>query len=238
MKVILLEDVYKQGVAGDIVDVAPGYARNYLIPRELAVKATPYMIEQFQQLSEQAEMRRAEREKEYQAIAEKIEELTLYFPVRASESGKLYGSVTTEQIAEALKEEIGLEIDRRRIGDGSLRELGEVDVVVRLDAGLTPTVNVVVHREDVDPHAAEEPDVEAMEAELLAEDTDYAADYAAEAEEITEGEEPQEAEPMEPLGVAEIMEAVTGEPVDEGYEGYDPDDIPPASEYDYDEDTK
>ena len=175
MKVILLEDVYNQGVAGEIVDVKPGYARNYLIPEGKAVKATEGMLRQFENLSRQAEMRRAEREKQMQTIADRIEEVTLYFPVRASDRGKLYGSVTMEQVAEALNEEIGLEIDRRRIGESSLRELGEHNLTVRLDTGLAPQVTVIVHRDDSDPRTQDDvvAEAEAVEAELLEGYEDY-----------------------------------------------------------------
>src|SRR5690606_24593643 len=124
MKLILLEDVYNQGVAGDVVDVAPGYARNYLIPRGLAVKATPGAMKQLENLRKQADVRRAELEKQVEKIAEQVEELTLYFPVKAGERGKLYGSVTNAEIAEQLNEELGIEFDPRRVGDRPLRELG------------------------------------------------------------------------------------------------------------------
>jgi large subunit ribosomal protein L9 len=167
MKIILLQDVYKKGVAGEVVNVAPGFARNYLIPRGMAAKATPGALRQSESLRKQADIRRAERDKEYGAIAEKVQGLRLYFGVKAGESGKLYGSVTSAEIAEQLKQEIGLDIDRRRIGDQPLRELGEVSVPVRLDAGLVPHVQVVVYREGHDPRQMTEAELEA-EAELAA----------------------------------------------------------------------
>jgi large subunit ribosomal protein L9 len=164
MKVILLEDVYKKGVAGEVVDVAPGYARNYLIPRKMAVKATPGSLRQLENLRSRAEVRRDQRQNEYAAIASKIEEITLYFSVRAGETGKLYGSVTSAEIAEELNKAIGLDIDRRRIGDRSLRELGSYSVPVRLDAGLTPNVKVIIFREGDDPRTVEAAEAEAEQA--------------------------------------------------------------------------
>ncbi len=158
-KVILLEDVYKQGVAGEVVAVAPGFARNYLIPRGLAVLVSPGMMRQMENLRKQAEVRRAEREKKFGAIADQIAALHLYYPVRAGETGKLYGSVTPAQIAESIQQELGLEIDRRRIGDHPLRELGDFQVPVRLDAGLTAYVTVTVFREGQDPRAQIEPEI-------------------------------------------------------------------------------
>lgn len=203
MKVVLLEDVYNQGVAGEIVEVAPGFGRNYLIPRGMAVKATPGALRQFENLSKQAEVRRAEREKQSAVLAEKIEGTTLYFGVKAGENEKLYGSVTSGDVADALKDEIGLEIDRRRVGDQPLRELGLFEVPVRLDGGLAPTVKVVIHREGEDPRAAE--------AEMEAE-----AEAAAEAAEAEAAEmEAAEMEADDELsGEEELAEEAT-EAVDE-----------------------
>lgn len=165
MKVILLQDVYKKGVAGEEIDVAPGYARNYLIPKGLAVKSTPGMRRQLENLRKSAEARRAEREREFSRIAEQIAGLTLYFPVKAGETGKLYGSVTPADIAERLTQELGVEIDHRHVGDRPLRELGTFTVPVRLEANLAPTVKVVVHREGEDPRTTEAPEEAAVEEE-------------------------------------------------------------------------
>jgi large subunit ribosomal protein L9 len=210
MKIILLQDVYKKGVAGEVVNVAPGFARNYLIPRGMAAKATPGSLRQSENLRKQADVRRAERDKEYGAIAEKVQALRLYFGVKAGESGKLYGSVTSAEIAEQLKHEIGLDIDRRRIGDQPLRELGEVAVPVRLDAGLIPHVQVVVYREGHDPRQMTEAEA-AAEAEYMAEaEYEAGAEYQAEAEYETEAEYEVEA------GAEDLMaESDTFAPADE-----------------------
>ncbi len=202
MRIILLEDVYKLGVAGEVVNVAPGYARNFLIPRSLAVKVSPGALRQSEALRASAETRRAERDKEYSKIAEKIGELTLYFGVKAGETGKLYGSVTPVEIAEKLNGEIGLDIDRRRVGDNPIRELGTFRVPVRLEASLVPTVKVVVFREGEDPRlvkAAEEEaeaDEEAVEAEMEAE-VEAEVEAIAEAEAVEEIEEVSEEAPAE-----------------------------------------
>ncbi len=192
MKVILLEDVYKQGVAGEMVDVAPGFARNYLIPRRLAVQATPGAARRFENLTQRAEVRKAERQQEYEKIAQRFEAVTLTFPVRAGETGKLYGSITPAAIAERLNQELGLELDHRRIGDRPIRELGSFNVPVRLDAGIIGHVRVIVHREGETPMTVEavkpeaEYDVEAYDAgayEEAWEDievTDEAGDVEAE----------------------------------------------------------
>lgn len=176
--VILLEDVYKTGVAGEVVSVAPGFARNYLIPKSMALPVTTGTLRQMETLRSRAEERRAERQKEFGHIAEKIEGLTLYYPVRAGETGKLYGSVTPVMIADSINEELGLEIDRRRVGDNALRELGVFNVPVRLDAGLSTTVKVVIYREGDDPRLAE--------VELLASAEEAALQEEAEIAEILE----------------------------------------------------
>lgn len=182
-KIILTADIYGAGVAGEVVDVAPGYARNYLIPRGLAIKATPGAMRQMENLRKAAEIRRAEQHKEYTAVAEKLEGLVLYFPVRAGEQGKLYGSVTTQQIVDGIKSELGYEIDRRRVGDRALRELGEYQIPIRLDATITPQVRVIVHREGEEPVAQE-----AEEAVEMAEEPVYeaVAEYEAEFDESNE----------------------------------------------------
>ncbi len=202
MRIILLEDVYKLGVAGEVVNVAPGYARNFLIPRSLAVKVSPGALRQSEALRASAETRRAERDKEYSKIAEKIGELTLYFGVKAGETGKLYGSVTPVEIAEKLNGEIGLDIDRRRVGDNPIRELGTFRVPVRLEASLVPTVKVVVFREGEDPRLVKvaeeeaEADEEAVEAEMEAE-VEAEVEAIAEAEAVEEIEEVSEEAPAE-----------------------------------------
>lgn len=153
MKVILTEDVYKHGVAGEVVDVANGFARNYLFPQGMAIKATPGSLKRMSKLRAEAENRRARRDGELQELAEKVEALTLAFPVKAGETGKLYGSVTNAHISEAIQEQLGIEIDRRRIGEQPLRELGQHSVAVRLSAALTPAVTVLVHREGEAPES-------------------------------------------------------------------------------------
>jgi large subunit ribosomal protein L9 len=204
MKVILLEDVYKQGVAGEVVNVAPGYARNYLIPKGLAVKVTPGALKQSEVLRQHVEVRRAEKEEKFAKVAEQVEQLALYFGVKASETGKLYGSVTPAEIVEQLQAEIGLEIDRRRVGDRPLRELGEHMVPVRLDAGLAPAVRVIVFREGEDPRLMEaEADEGAEEGEELAEDA-LTEDVYAEAVEEPEVAEEESAEEPQPAPEAEL----------------------------------
>jgi large subunit ribosomal protein L9 len=150
MKVLLKEDVYNLGYAGEVHEVANGYGNNYLIPKGLAIKATPNVMKQADIYRKRAEARRAELEKKYTELAAKISETTLTFTAKAGETGRLYGSVTTFQVADALNEALGTEIDRRKVGAGSdsLRDLGEHKVTVRLDADHQTDVTVIIEPED------------------------------------------------------------------------------------------
>lgn len=148
MKVILTADVYKHGVAGEVVDVANGFARNYLIPQGLAMKATAAALQQHEELRETAATRKAALEKHLNELAFQIDGTELIFGRRAGSNGKLYGSVTTMDIVEALNEKAGVDINRRRISQNALRELGVHDVTVRLGADSNPKLVVYIVREE------------------------------------------------------------------------------------------
>jgi large subunit ribosomal protein L9 len=168
MKVLLLKDVYKLGRAGDVKKVADGYGRNYLLPQGMAILATPDALKMTERIREKADVQRAIVNQEMDAVAKQITGLTLIFPARASETGKLYGSVTTQMIAEAIKAKSDVDIARRQIDSQPLRMLGEYKVPIRLTVDLIPTIDVIVHREGeayiapapdkAAPAVAEEPD--------------------------------------------------------------------------------
>ena len=147
MKVLLLEDVYKLGRAGDVKKVADGYGRNYLIPQDLAVLATPGALKQVEHIRSRAETSRAALNQEMSGIAERLTKLTLAFPARAGETGKLYGSITAQMIADAIQGKLGVDLDRRQLDAQPLRTLGEHSVRVRLTIDLVPDVRVIVYRE-------------------------------------------------------------------------------------------
>lgn len=148
MKVILLSDVYKQGVAGEVVEVADGYARNYLIPKKLAAKATPSELAKVEELRQTAAARKAELEGRLNELARQIDGVELVFGRRAANTGKLFGSVTTSDIADALREKTGIDINRRRISQQSLREIGKFDIPVRLGSETAPILKITVVREE------------------------------------------------------------------------------------------
>lgn len=147
MKVILLQDIYKQGVAGEIVDVADGYARNFLFPRKMAVQATKAAMKHHANLQKQVEARRAQYENKLNEVARVINGTELFFERRAAASGKLFGSVTNQEITEELDKVIGIDINRRRISQQGLRELGRHEVQVRLGSEITPILYVTIVRE-------------------------------------------------------------------------------------------
>lgn len=163
MKVLLLQDVYKLGRAGDVKKVANGYGRNYLIPQGLAILATKGAMVQAERIRQEADKKRAVLNKEMGGIAEQLEGITITFPARASETGRLYGSINTRMIAEAISEKVGMEITHRQIDSQPLRMIGEHTVAVRLTVDLIPEIRVIVYREGESVAAALE------EAELLAE---------------------------------------------------------------------
>jgi large subunit ribosomal protein L9 len=148
MKVILLADVYKHGVAGEVVNVADGFARNYLIPKKLAAKATEGELRRAAKLREQAAARRSALDERLNDLARQIDGVELVFARKASNTGKLFGSVTTSEIAEALNTKTGVDINRRRISQQSLREVGTHMVPVRLGSETSPVLKIVVVRED------------------------------------------------------------------------------------------
>ncbi|MBX6753535.1 MAG: 50S ribosomal protein L9 [Thermorudis peleae] len=145
MKVILLQDVNPLGEAGAIVTVSDGYARNFLIPRGLAEPASPSTLKAAEQRLA-AERRRIAREEEAQrALAERLNGLRIVIAARVGERGRLYGSITAQDIADRLSETVGEAIDRRRILlDEPIRSIGEHPVTVQLAGRLRPVVTVVV----------------------------------------------------------------------------------------------
>lgn len=148
MRVILLEDVDKLGMAGDVVEVKGGYARNYLIPLGLARPATEGALKQVHQIRAAAEKRRARERGHAESIAAVLGQTTLEFRARAGDKGRLYGSITSADIAEAIKEQTEIEIDRRQIQlERPLRQLGEYVVPIRLMADISTQVAVRVLNE-------------------------------------------------------------------------------------------
>jgi large subunit ribosomal protein L9 len=147
MKVLLLKDVYKLGRAGDVKKVADGYGRNYLLPKNLAVLATPGALKQSEHIRSQATVRRAQLNNEMGSVAEVLAKVVLAFPSKAGETGKLYGSITSQMIADAIKAKTGVTVERHQVDIEPIRTLGEKKAHIRLTVDLIPEIRIIVHRE-------------------------------------------------------------------------------------------
>jgi len=146
VKVILMEDIAKLGRRGEVREVAAGYARNYLLPRRLAVPATAANLRDIDRLKRDREQDEARQATQARALAARIEALALTVPMQASEEGRLYGSVAAHDVVEFLaRHEIGVE--RRRVGlEEPIKALGEYTVPIRLSGGITASLKVTVVR--------------------------------------------------------------------------------------------
>jgi large subunit ribosomal protein L9 len=145
MKVILLQEVEGLGKPGDIKDVAPGYARNYLLPRQLVTAATGTQLANLKQRVASTQRKLEKQRQTNVALAERLTNVTLTFAVRVGQGGRLYGSVTNQNIADALQEQENITIDRRLIQlRDPLRHLGDFEIGVRVAQGVEPKVKVRV----------------------------------------------------------------------------------------------
>ena len=147
MKVLLIKDVYKLGHAGDVKKVADGFGRNFLLPQGLAVLATPGALSTVERIRSKAAVTRAALNQEMGGLAEQLEGVELSFVTKAGETGKLYGSITSQMVADALNQKMGTKIERHQIESEPIRNLGEHHATVRLTIDLNPKVKVVVTRE-------------------------------------------------------------------------------------------
>ena len=144
MEVILRQAVEKLGKPGDVVKVSNGYARNFLLPRGIAFEATPGNLKRIEQEKERLEAAENERRSAAQALAEKLEQVSLTFSARVGEEGKLFGSVTTADIASQLEAQ-GFHIEKRQIDlHEPLKTLGVFRIPVRLHAEVKPEIKVWV----------------------------------------------------------------------------------------------
>jgi len=191
MKILLTEDVFKLGRAGDIKKVADGYARNYLIPQGFAILATKGALNQAERIRIKAAEKRQALNEELKGLAEKIESLQLLFAAKAGETDKLYGSITTQQIADAVAKETGYNIKRQQLETEPIRALGTHIVAARLTMDLVPEFKVVVYRES--ESAPTEGDEEAESEEILEEKSEEESVDETEAEEEAEEETEEEA---------------------------------------------
>jgi len=148
MNIILKQDVEKVGQAGEIVEVKDGYARNYLIPQGLAVFASESQIRHYEEIKQQAERRAELTVENAKELAETLEVTPVTIPVQTGEGDKIHGTITNQDVADAL-EERGIEIDKRKISvDQDVKSLGEYTATVDLLGDISPKVKVWVVKGD------------------------------------------------------------------------------------------
>jgi len=149
MQVLLLQDVHGLGHAGDVKKVTDGYARNYLLPRKLAVVATAEAMKQVEQHRQAISRHQIKALTEAQEFAQVLDGVTVSFQARAGEGDRLYGSITNAHIADALTEKVGREVDKRKIDlEEPLKELGTHAVTIRLAPEAEAKIIVVIEREE------------------------------------------------------------------------------------------
>ena len=205
MQVILREDIEKVGLRGEVVDVAPGFARNYLLPRKLAEAASPGRVAEIEKLAAKRSQHEAQSFEQAQELVQKLQSAELRFDVQAGETGTLFGSVTATDIADRVWETQRVRIDRRKLDlPESIKRIGRYEVPVELFTDVTATLRLAVV-----PEGGELP----PEEELQALDAEAAQEEAAAAAEAEEARAAAEA-----ATEAAVAEAEAEEPV--------PDDAP------------
>ena len=211
MKVVLREDVEKLGLRGEVVDVARGYARNFLLPRKLAEPATPSRVAELEKVNARRALNEAQSFEQAQEIVEKLEGAEIRFDVPAGETGTLFGSVTATDIAERVWETQKVRIDRRKLDlPDSIKRIGRYQIPVELFGEVTATLRLAVvpeggelpPQEELDAIAAAEAEAEAaaqaeadaeheqaeaeIEAVVVADEEELEPDAEAEAEQVPE----------------------------------------------------
>jgi large subunit ribosomal protein L9 len=225
MQVILLKDVDKVGLRGEVVDVARGYARNYLLPRKLAETASPGALEDLRRRDEIRARQEARTHDEASDIATRLEQTVLRFDVKAGPTGSLFGSVTATDIADRLWGDHKIRVDRRKVELGdSIKRVGRYEVPVEVFTDVQATLRL-----EVVPEGGDLAQMEALEAAARAEEEAAAAAAAAEAA----AAEPEGAVKAEAwIEEAEALEEESAEPEAEATreEGSTPEEEPTPAE--------
>ncbi len=176
MKVILLQELKGKGGEGDVVDVAPGFANNYLMPQGIAILATKGNLKQLEMRKKNIAKREATRLADADKLKAALDGAAVKIDAKVGEEGQLFGSVTAAQIADAIKETLGAEVDRRRIEVGhAIKTAGEHEVEISIYREIKATVKLLVGVDEVAAEAEEEAEQAAAEAEVAAE-TEEAAE--------------------------------------------------------------
>ncbi|MDQ2982896.1 MAG: 50S ribosomal protein L9 [Actinomycetota bacterium] len=221
MQVILRQDVEKVGLRGEVVEVAPGFARNYLLPRKLAERATPGRVAELEKLETSRARHEAQDFEQAQELVRTLEADELRFDVPAGETGTLFGSVTATNIADEVWAKRKVRVDRRKIElPESIKRIGRFQVPVELFTDVTATLRLAVVPEGGElPPEEELRAAEEAEAAALAEaEAEAAAEHAAAAEAIAELEAREQAA-AEALAAAEAAEPGSEQASDDAPDG-------------------
>jgi large subunit ribosomal protein L9 len=170
MEVILRSDVDKVGLRGEVVNVARGYARNFLFPRGLADAATPARVAEVRKVEERRAKSEAKTFEDAQSVAERLAQVELRFDVKAGPTGSLFGSVTPTDIADQLWEKHKVRVDRRKIGGDPLKRIGRFQVPIELFQDVTVEVRTIVV-----PEGGELPPEDELDAAALAQEAQLVA---------------------------------------------------------------
>jgi large subunit ribosomal protein L9 len=148
VEVILKKDVKAQGKRGDLINASDGYARNFLIPKGLAVEATPGAKKEFEIQKQAADKRHKIEEDAARETAKKLETIIIKIGAKSGENGKLFGSITAQNVSDALSEQFGIDIDKRIFDvGGGIKNLGITEIMVKIYANITTKLKVSVVEE-------------------------------------------------------------------------------------------
>src|SRR5436190_9381318 len=179
MEVILRQDIDKVGLRGEVVNVARGYARNFLFPRGLADEATPARVAEVRKVEDRRAQHEAKTFDEAQSLAEKLGQIELRFDVKAGPTGSLFGSVTPTDITDELWSKHKVRVDRRKIGTDTIKRIGRHQVPIELFQDVTVELRTLVV-----PEGGELPPEEELEAMTAAEEAEAEAEAEAPQEEL------------------------------------------------------
>jgi large subunit ribosomal protein L9 len=212
MKVILRQDVDKIGLRGEVVDVARGFARNFLLPRQLAEPATPSRVAELEKVNAHRALHEAQSFEQAQEISQRLGQTELRFDVKAGPTGALFGSVTPTDIVDELWKQQKVRVDRRKVGIDNIKRIGRHTVPIDLFTDVAVEVRVVVVPEGGELPPEEE--LEAMEAAAHAEEEAAAAAAAAQQAEVQEflADDEPDAETAESDVSEQAAEPVAAEP--------------------------
>src|SRR6476469_5849370 len=216
MEVILRQDIDKVGLRGEVVNVARGYARNFLFPRGLADVATPARVAEVRKVEERRAKSEAKTFEDAQSVAERLGKVELRFDVKAGPTGSLFGSVTPTDIADQLWEKHKVRVDRRKIGGDPLKRIGRFQVPIELFQDVTAEVRTIVVPEGGELPPEEE--LEALAAAEVAEQPEAEEKHELDLDELDAAALAQEAELTASGELQPSREDVEGELSDDDFD--------------------